>query len=486
MKKINLSVKWKVFSYMLLFIGILLTLLWLFQTVFLDEFYKEIKSNNIKSIAEKIEKSINDKNISETLEEISIKDDIRISILSSEGEVIYSAPYIKNSLIDKIDKASFERIYKQTYENNGVIFKVFKSRDFKLDPFNSSYNFNEKYIPKDKGSPENMVYTKIINGSKQIMIIESVITPVNATVETIRVQLLYISIILIALSLIIAFLISRKISSPISKINESAKRLANKDYSIEFSGSGYLEIEELNDTLNIAAKELSKVEGLRREFISNVSHDLRTPLTMIAGYAEVMRDIPGENTPENVQVIIEESKRLSNLVNDILDISQIESGNKSLNLKKINITESIESIKNRFSVLLKNEDYNISFNYKNSIYVLADDLKISQVIYNLINNAIEHTKEGKIIEILQEENNGFVTISVIDKGEGIKEEDIPYIWDRYYKKSKNYKRERFGTGLGLSIVKGILEMHEAEYGVESKEGEGSRFWFKLKIYNNLP
>ena len=367
-----------------------------------------------------------------------------------------------------------------------MIFKVFKSRDFRVDPFNPSYIPTDKYMPKEKGSPESMVYTKIINNSKQIMIIESVITPVNATVETIRVQLLYISIILIVLSLIIAFLISRKISNPISKINESAKRLANKDYSIEFSGSGYLEIEELNNTLNVAARELSKVEGLRREFISNVSHDLKTPLTMIAGYAEVMRDIPGENTPENVQVIIEESKRLNNLVNDILDISQIESGNKSLNLKKFNITESIESIKNRFSILLKNENYTINFSYKDSVYVLADDLKISQVIYNLINNAVEHTKERNVIEIIQEEKDDFVIINVIDKGEGIKEEDIPYIWDRYYKKSRNYKRERFGTGLGLSIVKGILEMHDAKYGVESKEGEGSRFWFKLKIYNNLP
>ena len=471
---------------MLFFIAILLTLLWLFQTVFLDEFYKQIKSNNIKAIAEKIEKNINNENVLETLEDISIKNDIRISILSNEGEVVYSAPYMKNSLIDKIDKASFEKVYKQTYENNGVIFKVFKSRDFRVDPFNPSYIPTDKYMPKEKGSPESMVYTKIINNSKQIMIIESVITPVNATVETIRIQLLYISVILIVLSLIIAFLISRKISNPISKINESAKRLANKDYSIEFSGSGYLEIEELNNTLNVAARELSKVEGLRREFISNVSHDLRTPLTMIAGYAEVMRDIPGENTPENVQVIIEESKRLSNLVNDILDISQIESGNKSLNLKKFNITESIESIKNRFSILLKNENYTIDFNYKNNVYVLADDLKISQVIYNLINNAVEHTKERKVIEINQEEKDDFVIISVIDKGEGIKEEDIPYIWDRYYKKSRNYKRERFGTGLGLSIVKGILEMHDAKYGVESKEGEGSRFWFKLKMYNNLP
>lgn len=124
-----------------------------------------------------------------------------------------------------------------------------------------------------------------------------------------------------ALALIFAAIMSKKVSKPIIKINESAKELAKGNVAVHFDGEGYREITELNDTLNYAAEELSKVENLRRELIANVSHDLRTPLTMITGYAEVMRDIPGENTPENVQIIIDEANRLTSLVNDMLDIS---------------------------------------------------------------------------------------------------------------------------------------------------------------------
>lgn len=141
---------------------------------------------------------------------------------------------------------------------------------------------------------------------------------------------------------------------------------------------------ELAATLNYAAAELSKVEDLRRELIANVSHDLRTPLTMISGYAEVMRDIPGENTPENVQIVIDEANRLTGIVNDLLDLSKLQAGALTLTVSEFNLTEDIRNTLHRYDKLA---DFSFPFTYDRTVYVCADQLKISQVLYNLVNNA---------------------------------------------------------------------------------------------------
>jgi len=309
--------------------------------------------------------------------------------------------------------------------------------------------------------------------------VHSTITPINATVETLRVQLMYITLIMLALSLTLAFLISRKISRPIIQINQTAKLLANGDYDVHFAGHDFLEISELSNTLNYAAVELSKVEALRRELIANISHDLRTPLTMITGYAEVMRDLPGENTPENVQIIIDEAKRLTTLVNDILDLSKLQSGVQSLTPSVFNLTGNIREIIGRYSKLMEQNGYKIKFICGGDVFVNADQVKINQVVYNLINNAVNYTGPDKQVTVCQNAYDSKVKIEVIDSGEGIPEEQLPYIWNRYYKVDKKHKRAAVGTGLGLSIVKTILDMHHANYSVISSVGQGSIFWFEL-------
>jgi len=286
---------------------------------------------------------------------------------------------------------------------------------------------------------------------------------------------------MLLLALLLALFISRRVSKPIININASAKELAKGNYDINFDTKGYREIAELANTLNFAAVELGKTENLRRELIANISHDLRTPLTMIIGYAEVIRDLPGENTPENLQVIIEESRRLSSLVNDVLDISKLQSGTQEINLTSYNLTESVTNIIKRFSKLTEQEGYKITYINDGDVFVKADELKISQVIYNLLNNAITYTGADKTITVRQRCDNGKVRIEVIDTGDGIEPEKLNDIWDRYYKVDKKHKRAQIGTGLGLSIVKAILEQHNEKYGVQSTVGHGCMFWFELKI-----
>ena len=338
--------------------------------------------------------------------------------------------------------------------------------------------------PPDNGITESMIYTSTLttaDGQTLLLALNSVITPVNSTVETLRIQLLYITVILIACALVIALMIARRVSNPIIQINQAAKKLAKAQYDVRFNGEGYREIAELAETLNYAAHELSKVDNLRKELIANISHDLRTPLTMIIGYAEVMRDLPGENTPENVQIVIDEARRLTTLVNDVMDLSKLQSGTQELNTSTFNLTQMIRDILTRYTKLKEQEGYRISFDYKKDVMVEADETRIGQVIYNLVNNALTYAGEGKNIIVRQTIYDDKVKIEVCDDGEGIPREQLPYIWERYYKASKTHKRAAMGTGLGLSIVKGILDMHGTEYGVSSEEGKGSIFWFILKI-----
>jgi signal transduction histidine kinase len=327
-----------------------------------------------------------------------------------------------------------------------------------------------------------MIYAKISNNSKGetvLVLLSTVISPVNATVETLRTQLVIITVIMLALAVGIAFIISKVISKPIIEINKSAKALASSNYNIHFDESGYREISELASTLNYAAKELSTVESLRRELIANISHDLRTPLTLITGYSEVMRDIPNEYKPENVQIIIDEAKRLSNIVNDILDLSKLQSGTQELNNERFSLTNTLGIIAGRFDKMTRG--YNIEFTFDRDAVVCADELRISQVIYNLLSNAINYTGKDKSVRVIQHVRNNVVHVDVEDTGEGISDDKLPYIWDRYYKVDKSHKRATVGTGLGLSIVKAVLDMHGAQFGVNSKLGQGSVFWFELPL-----
>ena len=250
---------------------------------------------------------------------------------------------------------------------------------------------------------------------------------------------------------------------------------------MDFSGEGFKETRELAETLNYAASELSKNDRLSKELIANISHDLRTPLTMITGYSEVMRDIPGENTPENVQVIIDEANRLSELVSALLDLSKLQAGAGRLDISRFDLTETIMDAMYRYSKLTERYGYRIEFYSDRNVMIDADRAMLLQVLYNLINNAINYIGEDKLVIVEQTVKQDAVRISVTDHGEGIAPEQLPYIWDRYYKVDKVHRRATVGTGIGLSIVKGVLESHGAAYGVDSTPGVGSTFWFEISV-----
>jgi signal transduction histidine kinase len=480
--KPRLGIKWSLFLSFVIFSGVMLLLLWLFQIVFLDSFYRSIKAARIKSTAETLVRNIDSENIDSLVDQLAQTQEISIQIINPvTSALIASNADVPGWNINPLPGAEVRRFYDQAKGNGGTFFEQapasFFGNQTEGDPFSG-------HDPRNgRNGRELMTYAQIAamkDGTEVIIMLNAMLSPVSSTVETLRTQLLFVTAIMIGLSLILALMLSRRVSRPIVRINHISKELAKGNYQVTFESSGYKEVAELADTLNIAAHELNKVEQLRRELIANVSHDLRTPLTMISGYAEVMRDLPGENNPENVQVIIDEARRLAGLVNDMLDLSKLQSGSQKLNLADYNLTRSIRALLGRYNRLVEQEGFQIIFEAEHDLAVTADELRIEQVLYNLINNAVNYTGEDKKVIVRQTEEDGFARIEIIDSGEGIPADQLPHIWDRYYQVDKTHRRAVIGTGLGLSIVKGALVLHQAPFGVDSSPDKGSVFWFKLR------
>ncbi len=476
------GIRARIFLYLLLFVAVLLILLWIFQTMLLDDFYRMLKINNLRSTAETIAQNIDNSELQTLVERISQENDVSILVIDEDMVTTETADLTAGSIVHRMSAWNRRKLWEMAQAADNTYLQVFDLQEFRNRVYDAR-RFVGPVPPPDNGIAESMLYLRLANtlqGRTKGIYLTARVTPINATVETLRSQLVLISVFLLALALLLSFLMARRVTRPIIETNEAAKALSQGKFLPPERKTGYREIMELNDTLTKAAKDLSRVDQLQKELIANISHDLRTPLTMIGGYAEVMRDIPGENTPENMQVIIDETKRLSTLVSAVLDYSRLAAGNMELAPQVYNLTASIRDVLKRYQKLTEQDGYEVTFDAGADVFVTADETKITQAIYNLINNAILYTGEDKKVRVSQTVEEEHVTLSVIDTGSGIPKEEMPHIWSRYYR-APHHKRAAIGTGLGLSIVQSILEMHHLPYGVESELGKGSRFWFSLPV-----
>jgi signal transduction histidine kinase len=511
----KIRLKWKIFAFLLGFCALLLIVLWLFQTVFLDAFYKKIKVAEIRRNAAVIINNIESENIGEIIADISDNNNITINITDPDGRSLpVNLPGNRPRVFPPDNRRRLEEnaaLIAKARDNGGEIHEYITPSAEERPRNNPESARTENPRPdnprtenprpdnprRENPRPDNprtviiirppiqsLIYVKTANnksGEPYAVIIRAVISPVNATVTTLRYQLYYISCIILFLSVILAIIIAKRVSKPIEKITQSAMTLANGNYDARFTGKGFYEIVALSDTLNTAAVELSRVESLRRELLANVSHDLRTPLALIYSYAEMMRDFPDEITPEQVQTIMDETRRLTTLVNDILDISKLENEMGEINITRFNLTQSISETVKITEKLLKKEGFEITFSRNGDVYVNADKAKIDRAFYNLLINAINYSGESRNVLVEQTVTGSRARISVIDYGEGITRADLPFIWDRYFKSGKAHKRAVTGSGLGLSIVKKIIDIHGGTYGVVSESGKGSTFWFEIGL-----
>lgn len=304
----------------------------------------------------------------------------------------------------------------------------------------------------------------------------------NMQSQVFAVTLVVLLSVLFVSAIIASFFMAKYITQPITRIYDKVKQLTKGDYNVKFDSSGYTEIDKLASTLTMTAQQLKETDTLKTELIANVSHDLKTPLTLIKSYAEMIRDLSGDNKEkrtEHLNVIIDETDRLTALVNDLVKLSKLQAQTQEMEYSEFNLSDMIRRVLKNFEVL---ETYTFETEIEDGIVVLADEKRISQVLSNLIGNAVNYTGDDKYVKVtLRVIGNKRVRVDVFDHGVGIPSDELEKIWDRYYRSNKTHKREVSGSGLGLSIVKNILMAHNAEYGVNSIPNEGSDFYFILEL-----
>ena len=444
MWKMKNSLNNVILKYFIIFSISIMSFLWIFQFLFFNSFYKEQKINDIKSVATKINK------------------------------------YQNKSVCIEIEDKNFDSLYHSTYFGKGCLSNKQTTEYFKFD-FMTSNDQEKQYELTNRDNDTTIVYAMKLNDDRYAFVNTSII-PVDGITSLITKQLAIMTLLILILSYVLAYFISNHIANPIKEINTKAKMLAKGKFDFNFDNKSKItEINDLTSTLNYTKDELSKTEEYRRDLMANVSHDLKTPLTMIKAYAEMSMDLHENNKEkqkEDMATIISETDRLTVLVNDILSLSKMQTTLDTLDITKFDLIELTEEILKKYNLYQETENYKFIFNKnKKKILINADKKKIEQVIYNLINNAINYTGDDNTVTINITEKNNQILVEIIDTGKGIKEEDIPYIWDKYYKNKRKHKRNLVGTGLGLSIVKNIFELHKYEYGVKTKKDKGSNFYF---------
>lgn len=482
------SLKSHLWLYFCSFATVIMLILWVLQIIFLGTFFNTMKLNEMKNVGKLIEEQydLKSEDFYDFWFEHSFQSGMFATLVTQNGVALRNFNAFPRP-VDSTDKAEQggtapqgrvrpNRVYIGEQNFSEFIQKV------------SASDGTVAYVAKnDKHSPSFAVYGAYLgkmDGEDIYLFLTSPLERTDATRKVLETQLLVVTFISIFLASVLAYFIAIRLSKPIEKTTKSARKLALGNYSVVFEKGDYREIDELSEVLNHAASELSKTEELRRDLISSVSHDLRTPLTIIKSYAELIRDISGSNEEKrkkHTEVIVDEANNLSLLVNDMLDLSKIQSGTAIMDIAPFDIASLAHTTVKRFEYFRENHGivFDVVSDIQNTM-VLGDKSRIEQAIYNLVANAVNYTGNDNKVTIELKDTPEGVRVAVSDNGCGIDTDDISRVWDKYYSAHERKRRETAGTGIGLSIVKNILLAHNAPYGVQSQKDVGSTFWFVLK------
>jgi len=459
LKKISKGIEFKTLIFILLFnVGIIL-IFCISEGFIFNRLYRTHQISKLNNIVEEFQNTRKDTYV--LAEKLAYDNEVCISVVDN-NYVSYNFNTLQvGCMLGKNNEKVDKRITKFVKNND-------KSEHYYL------YNYEAK--------SNGIMYAVKINNKN--VFIYSNLKHMSSFINLMKGQMWYFIALIIIISIIVSVYLANKITKPIREITKSAKKLGERNYNIIFPKNGIEEIDSLSNTLEEVQKELNKNDELKRDLMANVSHDLKTPLTMIKAYAEMIRDISYKDKKqmdEHLNVIIEESDRLTLLVNDILELSKTQNDVNMYNYEKYDLIKEIKKIIKRYKVMEELNNYKFILELPKKAIVKADKNKLNQVIYNLLNNAINYTGDDKIVKIRVTKDSSSYLVEIIDTGKGIKKEEIPLIWDKYYKNEKKHKRSVVSTGLGLSIVKEILSKHNFEYGVTSKINKGSTFYFRINL-----
>lgn len=467
----------------------------LFGSLFLEKYYTKQKQTAIKKIYSTFEKTFANKTYltsQDEVRELNVvceKTGASAIVINTDGKTLYtygSESPLRERWRDLVFGIGIGKKYRSTV--------VEKTDDYSLlytvDPTNNNYHYE--------------LVSKLSNNSDLVIRLS-----VENFKESLKITNHFYAGLAIALIIVITILmivLTRKYTIPMLQLAEISKRMSELDFDIKYDGKHNDELGVLGDSMNEMSEKLEKtitelksanielekdikqkeeVDELRKEFISNVSHELKTPIALIQGYAEGLEEGITSN-PEDMKyycdVIVDESNKLNKMVGKLLTLNQIEFGSTKLNVERFDIVEVINSLISRRKILTEKNDIDVKVNAPNKQFVWGDEFYIEEVITNYLNNAFNHVDEHRIIEVQVTENNGIVRVSVFNSGKPIPEDELENIWVKFYKIDKARTREYGGSGIGLSIVKAIMDNHEQKYGVINHEN-GVEFWFELDANN---
>lgn len=458
------SILFKLWKYFVFFAGLILISIWLFQTVFLSSFYETMKIREVTKVGNELRSEYKLQDFETKLSNYANTKGLEIKVLDQNGAWVFPL-----------------RLFDEFVERPRMIWDNFDKFFGSLSRDKRTYKiYTVRYENLKDPSIIYAGYLGKTDGEDYYLYINSVLKPVDATVDVIRRILIIISFLSLIFASITAYFVSKRLSRPLVRMSNTAKELAKGDYKVTFRKGEYTEIDDLSNTLNYAKNELTKTIEMRKDLVANVSHDLKTPLTVIKSYGEMIRDISGPNEVlrnKHLETIISEADKLTDLVNDLLDLSKMESNLEEIKKEEYDLKDSVEEVLDRFKINKDFTAYKFDIEASGDTRIFADKSKINRVIYNLVNNAINYSPVNKEIKLIIKGDEKETEFHCIDKGIGISEKDIRGIWDRFYRVRDNHTRPEIGTGLGLYIVKTIMDLHGFDYGVNSKLGQGSDFYF---------
>ncbi|SOC41500.1 sensor histidine kinase [Ureibacillus acetophenoni] len=458
--KLFLSYSFIIVTSLLLFIGVFF---YLFHLTLYDE-YEETYQHQYKQIEKQLQSHENlEWRNPETAERLSYslnQPSYHIYIINEESRQIFGPdPNQTSEMIDLPD-----RIMKQVLAGEKVSEGGFNNGEL-------------RYIVAS-------TLDSTINGvNVPIMVI--IFHDLSHEYQQVIYMILFTFVIAIVFAGVILWFISKKITAPLREMNDIARLYAKGDFSKSVQAPSDDEIGKLAKSFTYMAKELNQLENRRKQFISNVSHELRSPLTSIKGFIIALMDgtIPVEKRIHYYSLMKDETERMIKLVNDTLDMNQLEEGHSKLLRADYNLTEQVKQIIHKFEPHFTKKNLEVRLTSDSEYIVYADKARIEQVIVNLLQNAVQFSKENDRIDVTLTKDRQNVKVKIQDYGEGINEEHLDMIWSRFFKVDEA-RTNKSGAGLGLAIVKSILDLHETDIQVQSKLGEGTVFSFTLPLVEN--
>lgn len=470
------SIKIKTWLYIMVVVAIIFACIWLLQVVFIQNFYEFSKERYVRNVQKQIVASLENNDLQTGYRKILSfmeEGDLYVEVYDETFENVLH-PFMFISLDDLRNKRFSVNQMLPATQMMSVILSDLKS--------SGEQQSVVKVKDRTQETSSIILTDQIKNGGHDYYVAtKTSLLPVKATSAIVKDILIISLCFVLIIATIVAFILASSIARPIRQLSAGARKVAEGNYDISFTPHSQDEIGVLMQDFNYMTGELSKVDNNRKDLIANVSHELRTPLTMIRGYAETIRDLTGdskERREKQLGIIIEESDRLSGLISTMLDLSQLQAGKIQFRFEPFDFSDMVQRMLQKYDIF-KDQGYTIQTDIAQNVQVCGDCDRLQQVVCNLIDNAINHSGDEKTVSVTLT-GGSKPTFSVHNTGDVIAKEDLPHIWDRYYRIDKSGKRRVTGTGIGLSIVKEILKAHQFPFGVTSTEADGTTFWVSLE------